>query len=130
MAIWGRLRWPSQPFQTSDITWAQTSNPVSYGRQSKILKFHILKFTISHTHFMVAHSHELSKPAWSYTSRELFEATRLYTSHEMLAPVWSYTSLEMQVLHSLTQAANTSLYTGKFNTYLASEQDEHFMCSI
>ena len=31
MAVWGGLKWPSQPVETSDITWAQTSNPVSYG---------------------------------------------------------------------------------------------------
>ena len=30
-AIWGRPKWLSQPVETSDITWAQTSNPVSNG---------------------------------------------------------------------------------------------------
>ena len=30
--IWGGPKWPSQPFETSDVTWAQTSNPVSNGQ--------------------------------------------------------------------------------------------------
>ena len=32
MAISSRPKLPSQPFQTNDITWAQTSNPVSGSR--------------------------------------------------------------------------------------------------
>ena len=43
MAISSGPKLPSQPFQTNDITWAQTSNPVSGGRQ----KYDILKFMIS-----------------------------------------------------------------------------------
>ena len=46
----------SRPFQTNDITWAQTSNPVSYGRCISltiyILKFkfkaQIMNFTVIH----------------------------------------------------------------------------------
>ena len=33
MAIWGEPKWSSWPVETSDITWAQTCNPVSNGRQ-------------------------------------------------------------------------------------------------
>ena len=32
MAVWGRSKWLSWPFETSDITWAQTCNPVSNGQ--------------------------------------------------------------------------------------------------
>ena len=39
MAIWDGPKWPRQPSETSDVTWAQTSTHTSLKWPTAILKF-------------------------------------------------------------------------------------------